>query len=82
MTKLKATSEVIRAEIQRRIKSSEELDGDCKDCRAPTPRFADPVKNGGCNWTVDVFPGVTPGCLDFAVAITRSVMADYDLEES
>ncbi len=82
MAKRRASTDAIRNEIQRRIVSSNEMDGDCKDCRAPTPRLTDPAMNGGCNWTVDVFPGVTPGCLDFVKAITRTVMADYDLDES
>ncbi len=81
MKKTKGTAAEIRQEIQRRIENSPELDGDCKDCRAPTPRFVDPKENGGCNWTVDVFPGVVPGCLDFAKAITLSVMAEYELNE-
>lgn len=81
MRKIKETAEEIRQETQRRIESSKELDGDCKDCRAPTPRLTDPTTNGGCNWTVDVFPGVIPGCLDFVHAITRTVMAEYELHE-
>ena len=81
MEKIKATAEEIRQEIQRRIESSKELDGDCKDCSAPTHRVTDPVTNHGCNWTVDVFPGVIPGCLDFVKAITRTVMAEYELLE-
>jgi hypothetical protein len=81
MAKIRATAEEIRQEIQRRIASSKELDGDCKDSRAPTPRFTDPAANSGCNWTVDVFPGVIPGCLEFVMAITRQVMAEYELIE-
>lgn len=81
MEKIKATSEEIRLEIQRRIESSTELDGDCKDCHAPTPRFTDPDTNYGCNWTVDVFPSVIPGCLDFVQNVTRTVMAEYELIE-
>lgn len=81
MAKIKATVEEIRREIERRIKSSAELDGDCKDCRAPTPRFADPDTNHGCNWAVDVFPGVVPGCLGMVKRITLTVMMEYDLVE-
>ena len=81
MTKLRANAEAIRLEIQRRIAGSVELDGDCKACRAPTPRFTDPNANNGCNWTVDVIPGLIPGCLDFVKHITRLVMAEYELVE-
>jgi len=86
MEKIKGTAEEIRQEIQRRIKSSIELDGDCKGCRTGTPRPTDPVTNGGCNWTVDVLSGVIPGCLDFVCldfvkTITRKVMAVYELRE-
>lgn len=81
MAKIKSTAEEIRLEIQRRIKNNNELDGDCQDCRAPTPRFTDPDANHGCNWTIDVFPGVIPGCLDFVKNVTRTVMAEYELTE-
>ena len=81
MAKINGTAEQIRAEIQRRIASSMELGGDCKECRAPTPRFADPSFNAGCNWRVDVFPGVIPGCLEVVQSITRQVMTEYDLVE-
>jgi len=86
MGKIKGTAEEIRQEIQRRIGTSKELDGGCKDCRAATPRPADPATNGGCNWTVDVFPGVSSRCLDFACLdsvkdITQTVMAEYELRE-
>jgi hypothetical protein len=79
MPKFKANAEEIRQEIQRRIQTSLELDGDCKECKAPTPRFTNPNEIEGCNWTVDIFPGVVPGCMDFVKAITRSVMAEYEL---
>ena len=81
MAKINGTAKQIRAEIQRRIASSMELGGDCKKCRAPTPRFADPDFNAGCNWRVDVFPGVIPGCLEVVQSITHQVMAEYDLVE-
>ena len=86
MGKIKKTAEEIRQEIQHRIRSSKELDGDCKGCRAATPRPTDPATNGGCNWTVDILPDVIPGCLDFVCldfvnAITRTVMAEYELRE-
>lgn len=81
MRKINGAAEEIRQEIQRRIESSKELDGDCKKCRAPTPRLTDPATNDGCNWTVDVFPRAIPGCLDFVKAITRIVMAEYELNE-
>ena len=86
MGKIKGTAEEISKEIQRRIRNSKELDGDCMGCRTATPRRTDPATNGGCNWTVDGFPDVIPGCLDFVCvdfvnAITRKVMAVYELRE-
>jgi hypothetical protein len=81
MPKIKAKAEMIRQEIKRRIEVSTELNGDCKECKAPTPRCIDPTFNEGCNWTVDVFPGLVPGCLDFVKQITRTVMAEYELIE-
>ena len=81
MPKIKAKAEMIRQEIKRRIEVSTELNGDCKECKAPTPRFIDPTFNEGCNWTVDVVPGLVPGCLDFVKQITRTVMAEYELIE-
>jgi hypothetical protein len=82
MTELRrANAEAIRIEIQRRIDVSTELVGDCRECRAPTPRFIDPKLNNGCNWIVDVFPGVIPGCLDVVKHITRLVMSEYELIE-
>jgi hypothetical protein len=84
MRKAKATSADIRQEIQRRIETSLELGDDGKNCRAPTPRSIDPMDQkdtGGCNWTVDIFPGIAPGCLDCVKFITLSVMNEYDLNE-
>ena len=81
MSKIKANAVTIREEIKRRIEKSTELDGDCKDCRAPSPRYTDPATNEGCNWRVDTFPGVVPGCLEFLKHITRTVMAEYELIE-
>ncbi|OYY20340.1 MAG: hypothetical protein B7Y59_04515 [Burkholderiales bacterium 35-55-47] len=81
MPKIKANAETIRQEIKLRIEASTEIDGDCKECGAPTPRLTDPVTNDGCNWTVDVIPGVVPGCLDFVKHITRTAMVEYELLE-
>ena len=79
MSRIKANGETIRNEIKRRINTSTELDGDCRDCGAPTPRSIEPTKNNGCNWTVDIFPSLTPGCLDLVSRITRDVMEAYEL---
>ena len=81
MPKIKATAEKICQEIKRRIEASTELVGDCKECRAPTPRLTDPAANYGCNWMVDAFPGVVPGYLDFVKRIARTVMVEYELIE-
>lgn len=79
MAKLIGTADEIRDEIQRRIRESDELNGDCRGCGAPTPYRIDPATNDGCNWMVDVFPSVEPGCLEFVKAITHQVMHEYDL---
>lgn len=79
MPRIIANAETIRNEIERRIKASNELGGDCKDCGAPTPRLTNPTANEGCNWTVDVLPKMVPGCSDVVMNITRAVMAEYEL---
>jgi hypothetical protein len=77
--KQQVSADEIRAEIRRRIRASPVHGGNCRDCAAPVPRAIDPAANGGCNWTVDVFPGMLPGCFDVVWSLTREVMAEYDL---
>lgn len=66
--------------IQTRISEDDSMDGDCKSCQAPTPRYVYPSVNDGCNWTIDVLPGLVPGCSDFVMNIVRSVMKEVDLK--
>jgi hypothetical protein len=79
MAKKLGTAEEIQAEILRRIRESNDLNGDCRRCAAPTPRSADPKHYGG-NWTVDVLPGLVPGCEDVVKGIVRAVRDEYDLK--
>jgi hypothetical protein len=75
-----ATAAQIHEEIQRRIRNSNTLDGDCRDCGAPTPRRSE--RNAfGTHWTVDMLPGVTPGCQPVVEEIVRRVMAEYELRD-
>jgi hypothetical protein len=77
---LLATANEIRDEIQRRIRSSDALDGDCRDCGAPTPRRSE-QNVYGTHWTVDVLPRLTPGCQEVVESIVRAVMAEYELRD-
>jgi len=81
MPKTRATAEAIRDEIQRRIRTSDELDGDCRNAGAPTPIAADPTANNGCNWTITVLPNRIAGCDSLVIRITQEVMLQYDLVE-
>ena len=73
-----ATAAQIHEEIQRRIRNSNTLDGDCRDCGAPTPRRSEP-NAFGTHWTVDFLPGLTPGCESVVEEIVQRVMAEYEL---
>jgi hypothetical protein len=75
-----ATAHEIQEEIQRRIRSSDALDGDCRDCGAPIPRRGE-QNVYGTHWTVDVLPGITPGCQEVVESIVRAVMAEYELQD-
>ena len=79
MAKIKATAVEISKEIQERINKSNQLDGDCKECHAPTPSFTEPDTNNGCNWTYYTIPGLIEGCLPVVKQIIRSVMDEYEL---
>ncbi len=75
-----ATAAEIQAEIQRRIRESDALDGDCKDSKALTPRWSDVSNVHGTHWTIDVIPGLIPGCQEFIENIVLEVMAEYELK--
>jgi hypothetical protein len=76
----KATVEQIKAEIERRIKASTELDGDCRGCGTPTPRWA-PRDKYPSGWSIDVLPSLAPGCEEVITKIVLGVMQEYELAE-
>lgn len=79
MAKKSASAQEIQAEILRRIRSSGELSGSCRNCGAPLPRSVAGVPFEG-NWTVDALPGLIPGCRQMVEKIIRDVRAEYDLK--
>ena len=74
-----ATAAQIREEIQRRIRESDALDGDCRESRAPTPRWSEEPNVMGSHWTFDVLPGRIPGCEEVVGSIVLDVMGEYEL---
>lgn len=78
MAKRLATAEEIRAEIQRRIEASDEMDSDCRNCGAPTP-VPLRVPDQGCNWTILSYPKMIPGWDGVVRKILAEVMREYDL---
>jgi hypothetical protein len=76
-----ATREQIKAEIQRRIAASIELDGDCRECEAPGIYVVrEPEKNGGCNWSPSAYRG-PPECANVIEAIVAEVQATFNVRE-
>ena len=65
MARLRATAETIREAMQRRIRDSRAMGGDCAGCAAPTPIRLQESEPDGCNWTITTLPSLTPGCHDF-----------------
>jgi hypothetical protein len=80
MARMLATAATIREEMQRRIRYSRAMDGDCAGCAAPTPIPLQEPDADGCNWTITVLPNLTPGCRDFVTYVVREMMKEYDLE--
>ncbi|AOZ04347.1 hypothetical protein BKK81_33820 (plasmid) [Cupriavidus sp. USMAHM13] len=80
MIKNIASAEQIRNEIQRRLQENADLGDACRDCTVPLPARTDPASNGGCNWSINSFPGMAAACLPAAMAVTREVMREYDLK--
>ena len=79
MIKNVGTAAKIRDEILRRIREAADLGDSCRDCDLPIPRKVDPAANGGCNWVIDEFPGVTQECVAPVKAIIIEMMREYDL---
>jgi len=79
MIKNIGSAEQIRDEILRRLLGSPDLGDACRDCAIPLPSRVDPTANGGCNWSIEAFPGVDHACLPAAKAVTMEVMREYDL---
>jgi hypothetical protein len=67
----------IRAEMQRRIDSSEWGGGYCLGCPAPTP-YRIP-HDGIANWTANIAATPKPGCESPILKVVDDVRRDYDL---
>ncbi len=80
MARLLATAEKIRELMQRRIRDSRAMGGDCAGCAAPTPIALHEPDPDGCNWTITVLPSLTPGCRDFVTYVVIETMKEYNLE--
>ena len=79
MIKNLGSAEQIRREILRRLQENADLGEACRNCEIPLPRRADPLVNGGCNWTIDAFPGVDAASLPAVRAVTAEMMREFDL---
>lgn len=75
---IKATTETIRAEIQRRILES--APDDCRNCSAPMP-VPGGINAYGSHWSVGTMQGTPRHCLIFVLTIIGEVMAEYELVE-
>ncbi len=75
------TIDEIKAEIQHRIETNAELDGDCRECRAPGINIVrEPERNGGCNWSPSFYRGPA-ACRGFMEHIVADVQALYNVHE-
>jgi hypothetical protein len=72
-----ASVEDIRAEMQRRIKTSTWGKGYYADCSAPFP-YRIP-HDGIANWTANVSATAKPGCEGFLLETIATMRRDYDL---
>ena len=67
----------IRAEMQRRIDSSDWADGYCSGCPAPTP-YRIP-HDGIANWTASFAATPIPGCESLILRVVADVRRECDL---
>ena len=75
---IEATAEIIRQQIQRRIR--ERAPVECRDCRAPVPVSSE-LNAYGSHWSVGTLHGAPVGCMNFVLRIVGEVMAEYELVE-
>lgn len=80
MARQLATAETIRELMQRRIRDSRAVGGDCAGCAAPAPIPLHEPDPYGCNWTITELPSLTPGCHDFVTYVVMDTMKEYNLE--
>jgi hypothetical protein len=81
MARRLATRDEIRAEMQRRIDASTDMDGDCRECGAPGINIIlEPEKNGGCNWSPSAYRGPRE-CAAVIVRIVAEVQALYNVRK-
>ena len=79
MARRLATREQIAGEMQRRIAKSTALDGDCRECTAPSIYLLQEPDEAGCNWSPNVYGGPAV-CANVILEIVREVQAIYNLK--
>jgi hypothetical protein len=68
----------IKAEMQRKIQESTDLDGDCRECRAPGVQPLREADESGCNWIPGHYGG-PPECAEVISRIVREARAKYNV---
>ncbi|HHJ17597.1 MAG TPA: hypothetical protein ENJ80_12950 [Gammaproteobacteria bacterium] len=79
MTKKLATTEELEQIINNMIRSSDELDGDCRDARVGKVQLCE-TDEEGCNWYIGHSPH-TPGCEGLVSSVIQEVRQKYNLAE-
>ena len=74
--KKQCSLEEIRAEMQRRIESSNWADGYCADCPAPIPYRV--PHDGFANWMANVASTTKPECESLMLQVVAAVRQDFD----
>jgi hypothetical protein len=73
-----ASIEQIQAEMQRRIDTSTDLDGDCRECGAPGIYVLVDLDEHGCNWSPSSYRGPQE-CQRVIARIVRDVQALFNV---
>ena len=80
MTKARRTITVkeLTAEMQKRIESSNELGGDCRECKVPGIYRLRKPDATGCNWAPSAYQGA-PDCAGVIALIVREFQELYNV---
>jgi len=80
MARRTTTVAELTAEMQKRIESSNELDGDCRGCEAPGIYVLRKPDETGCNWAPSAYRGA-PACAQVIALIVREFQARYNVRK-